>query len=57
MDGSTMANTKKCANPVCTCTPTDGSKYSSVHCEAISRKSEIVCACGHPGCRSDATQI
>ena len=52
-----MTNPKKCSNPACSCTTADGSKYCSTHCEAIAGKTEVMCTCGHPGCRGDATNI
>jgi len=48
-----MAN-KKCDNPACGCMASENSKYCSAHCEAIAEKTEVVCTCGHPGCRGDA---
>ena len=45
-----MADTKKCANPACSCTPPNGEKYCSAHCEAVKGATEVVCQCGHPGC-------
>ena len=45
-----MADTKKCANPTCTCIPPDKEKYCSAHCEGIADKLEIACQCGHAGC-------
>lgn len=50
-------NTKKCANPVCSCIPTDDTKYCSAHCESMDGKTEVVCTCGHPGCRGDAVNV
>jgi hypothetical protein len=29
-----MTDAKKCANPACTCTPSDKDKFCSAHCEA-----------------------
>jgi hypothetical protein len=49
-----MAQPKKCENPACSCIPTDGSKYCSAHCEGIAGKTEVLCACGHSGCRGEA---
>ena len=52
-----MAKDKKCANPACSCVPTDGSKYCSAHCEGTADSTEVVCSCGHPGCKGDATNV
>jgi hypothetical protein len=52
-----MANPKKCTNPACSCTTNDGSKYCSPHCEAVAEKTEVVCTCGHAGCRGDAVNV
>ena len=49
-----MSDTKKCANVACSCTPANGEKFCSPHCEGIKGAVEIVCECGHPGCRGDA---
>jgi len=51
-----MAN-NKCANPACSCTAASDSKYCSPHCEATDGKTEVVCTCGHTGCRGDATNV
>ena len=45
-----MDKPKKCANPVCTCIPTDKSKYCSAHCEGQAGRTELVCRCGHADC-------
>lgn len=45
-----MADTKKCANPACTCIPPRGEKFCSAHCEAVKGTPEVICQCGHPGC-------
>src|ERR1700751_6473320 len=47
----TMADTKKCAHPACTCM-TD-QKYCSTHCESHKDTAEIACECGHPGCQGE----
>jgi hypothetical protein len=49
-----MAQPKKCENAACSCIPADGSKYCSAHCEGLANKTEVVCTCGHSGCRGDA---
>jgi hypothetical protein len=49
-----MASPKKCANPVCSCVPPDGSKYCSAHCEGLADKIEVVCQCGHGHCGGKA---
>lgn len=51
-----MANSK-CANPACSCQAASDSKYCSPHCEAIEEKPEVVCTCGHTGCRGDAVNV
>lgn len=48
-------NPKKCANPVCSCIPTDKSKYCSAHCEGNGNRAEVVCHCGHADCGGNVT--
>lgn len=45
-----MAETKKCANPACSCVPPQGEKFCSPHCEAVKGTPEVICQCGHPAC-------
>jgi hypothetical protein len=48
-----MADTNKCAHPVCKCTvPKDGAygTYCREHCQEVKDVSEIRCACRHPPC-------
>ncbi len=52
-----MANEKKCENPACSCVADAGSKYCSAHCEGTAGDTEVVCECGHPNCRGDATNV
>ncbi len=52
-----MVKDKKCANPACSCAADKGSDYCSAHCEGTADKTEVVCTCGHPGCRGDATNV
>jgi len=40
---------EKCAHPVCSCPAVSG-KYCSVQCEAMVKKPDIDCSCGHQGC-------
>jgi len=40
-----MADSKKCAHPVCSCTVTS-EKYCSVECEAMEKTPDIACKCG-----------
>ncbi len=49
-----MTKDRKCANPACSCEATDKSKYCSAHCEGTADTLEVVCECGHPGCKGDA---
>jgi len=49
------ANPRKCANPVCSCIPTDKSKYCSAHCEGQAGRTEVVCRCGHSDCSGNVT--
>jgi hypothetical protein len=49
-----MSEPKKCANPACSCVPTEKGKYCSPHCEALGGKTEVICQCGHPGCGGTA---
>jgi hypothetical protein len=44
-----MAEAKKCANPVCSCTTED--KFCSPQCEAAKGTTSIACQCGHAGCK------
>jgi hypothetical protein len=50
-----MADTNKCANPICSCMVAKGAefgKYCSDHCKHIGDKIELRCDCPHPGCRA-----
>jgi hypothetical protein len=49
-----MSDPKKCENPACSCVPPKGENFCSPHCESTKGTTEIVCQCGHPGCRGDA---
>ncbi len=44
-----MSDPKKCENPACSCIAPKG----STDCEVTKGTTEIVCQCGHPGCRGD----
>jgi hypothetical protein len=45
-----MAETKKCAHPMCKCMTTE--KYCSNYCkDAGDDEVEIACDCGHPNCK------
>jgi len=48
--GKTMAESKKCGNPACTCIPPEKETFCSPHCEALKGSVEIVCQCGHNHC-------
>ena len=50
-----MTKSKKCANPACTCVPSDGEKYCSAHCEGIGKGFEVMCRCGHSDCGTDTS--
>jgi len=50
---SSMANTKKCAHPNCSCQISEG-KYCSAACEAVEETPDIDCRCNHPGCKGRA---
>lgn len=52
-----MVKDKKCANPACSCAADSGSDYCSAHCEGTANQVEVVCECGHPGCKGDATDV
>jgi hypothetical protein len=52
-----MADTKKCENPACSCVPAKGDNFCSPHCEGTKGTTEIICECGHPTCRGDATKV
>lgn len=51
-----MANqeTKKCARPGCECDAREGSKFCGAYCEGAGDTLEVMCACGHAGCTSQA---
>jgi hypothetical protein len=51
-----MANPRKCANVVCTCTPQGNEKYCSPHCEKIAGRLEVVCMCAHDDCGSNVKE-
>ena len=49
-----MADTNKCAHPVCECLVTHGGphgKYCSDHCKQAKDKIELRCDCQHQACR------
>jgi metallothionein len=46
-----IPDTKKCANPVRSCTTKD--KFCSTQCEAAKGTTAIACKCGHTGCKGD----
>ena len=48
-----MADSKKCAHPMCSCTVGDKDKFCSASCEGAKDISAIACSCGHPGCKSN----
>lgn len=48
---------KKCAHTPCDCVPADGSKYCSAYCEGAGDRTEVVCHCGHAGCKGDVTNV
>jgi hypothetical protein len=50
-----MSDPKKCENPACSCIPQKGESFCSPRCEAAKGTTEIMCQCGHPGCRGDST--
>jgi hypothetical protein len=52
-----MSDPKKCSNPACSCVPQKGEDFCSTHCESTKGSIEIMCECGHPGCRGDAAKI
>lgn len=52
-----MSDPKKCSNPACSCVPANGENFCSTHCEATKGTTEIMCQCGHPGCRGDADSV
>jgi hypothetical protein len=51
-----MADGKKCAHPVCSCTVTKGS-YCSTECEAMEKTSDVECLCGHPACKGNVENL
>jgi metallothionein len=51
---SHMSDQKKCANPACSCVPANKEKFCSAHCEGLKGSTEVMCGCGHPGCKGDA---
>lgn len=49
-----MADTQKCAHPMCKCLiSTDGryGKFCSEHCQEAKDQTELQCDCKHPACR------
>ncbi len=46
-----METQKKCAHPSCQCAARQGSDYCSTYCEGEAKTADILCNCGHPGCR------
>ena len=53
--GRNMDKPKKCANPTCTCIPTDKSKFCGAHCEGQAGRTELICRCGHADCGGNVT--
>jgi len=51
-----MSDQKKCENPACSCVPSQGEKFCSIHCESAKGTTEIACQCGHPGCKGDTVR-
>jgi metallothionein len=45
---------EKCENPACSCTAPKGEDFCGAHCEGMKGKTEVICQCGHQGCRGDA---
>jgi hypothetical protein len=52
-----MSESKKCENPACSCIPEKGQNFCSAHCEGTKGATEVVCECGHPSCKGDATRV
>ncbi len=50
-------HTQKCANAPCSCPAAPDSNYCSAACEGASDKTELVCHCGHSGCKGDVTEV
>jgi hypothetical protein len=48
-----MADSKKCAQPMCSCTVSDKDKFCSAYCEGAKGTSTIACGCGHSGCKGN----
>jgi hypothetical protein len=53
--GSQMSDSKKCAHPACSCMTQKGEDFCSTYCESTKGTTEIMCKCGHSGCRGDVT--
>lgn len=43
--GEPMSDAKKCANPACSCIPSDGKKICSAHRESVKGTAEVMCEC------------
>ena len=52
-----MSEAKKCENSACSCIPEKGQNFCSTHCEGTKGTTEIICQCGHPSCKGDATRV
>ena len=52
-----MSDVKKCGNPACSCAAAKGEDYCSTHCEGSKETTEIMCRCGHAGCRGNASKL
>ena len=50
---TSMADTKQCAHPNCSCAVGDKGKYCSAYCEGAKGTATIACECGHPGCKGN----
>ena len=57
LSGDQMADIKKCENPAFSCVPAEGQSFCSTHCEGTKGTTEIICQCGHPSCRGEATNV
>jgi hypothetical protein len=49
-----MADVKKCPHPSCSCNLEKGQSFCSARCEAAKGTTELMCECGHAGCKGEA---
>lgn len=47
----TASGATKCGHLNCSCSVATSGTYRSAHCEGAAKTPDILCKCGHPGCK------